>query len=117
MSLILNRWSLEDTKLAKTLNKQGPKRRTTAAPNGPRKGRNQVNFKRAPLSIDQTENDIILGKTVKRLCLSMCFLNINFCPSCHIDPGAVGSISYHTNSTLFCQEVTKSYLDDCQELY
>ena len=27
--------------------------------------------------------------------------------SCLIDPSATGSISYHTNSTLFCQKVVK----------
>ena len=34
------------------------------------------------------------------------FFNINI--RCCIDPATAGSISYQTNSALFCQKVTKS---------
>ena len=44
---------------------------------------------------------------MKSLCLGLYFLKSNFYMSCLIDPSATGSISYHTNSTLFCQKVLK----------
>ena len=53
------------------------------------------------------EGDIAPTKIMKSLCLGLYFLNRNFYMSCLIDPSATGSISYHTNSTLFCQKVVK----------
>ena len=71
MSLPSNCWSLKDTKLIKRLNKQGPKRRTTIAIKGPGKGRNQVNFGRPSLALDQIGSDVASAK--KPLCLSVYF--------------------------------------------
>lgn len=39
----------------------------------------------------------------------MLFLKINAYLSCHIGPGAAGSVKYHAKST-FCQEVVKSQI-------
>ena len=51
--------------------------------------------------------DIAPTEIMKSLCLGLYFLKSNFYMSCLIDPSATGSISYHTNSTLFCQKVLK----------
>lgn len=40
----------------------------------------------------------------------MLFLKINAYLSCHIGPGAAGSVKYHAKSTFFCQEVVKSQI-------
>lgn len=58
MSLTSNCWSLKDPNLNKRLIKQGPERRTTVAFIGPRKGRSQVNFGRASLTVDQTGEEV-----------------------------------------------------------
>lgn len=52
-SLTSNFWILKDTNVTKRLKKQGLKRWTAMPIKGPRKGRNQVNFRRVSLNADQ----------------------------------------------------------------
>ena len=98
---------LKDTNLTKrVINKQGIKKTTAIAIEGPRKGRNQGNFLNCwPFKW----GSISPAKIRKPFCLGVYFLNINLYMSCCIDPNVAGSISYCTDSALVCQKVTKGW--------
>ena len=105
MSLTSNSWSRKDANLTKRLNKQGPKRRKAIiAFKWFRKERNWDSF-----TVDQTkEATSPLPKLWLHSAWSYISLVLTFTFLVALIQVAAGSISYHTNSTLFCQEVLRS---------
>lgn len=85
------------------------KEMATIAMKGPKKGRDQVNFGRTFLTVDQKKEAILpLPKLGNHLAWVYISLIITYL-SCYIDPSAAGNISYCTNSALFCQKAARGH--------
>ena len=102
ISLTSNSCTLKDTNLTQRLNKQGPKRRKAViAFKWFRKERNWDSF-----TVDQTrEATSPLPKLWLHYAWACISLVLTFTYPVALIQVAAGSISYYTNSTLFCQEV------------